>query len=598
MYSLFELKQALIYGSENNYVLFPEAREIKHKDQIDDIEAAAKMSLEVGSPVINFNMYKEFENTGNRLIFENAYFERRKQLFSLVLAYMLNGTQEYKAIIEEKLWEWCELYSWELPAHFKMTKESMDEGAEEPDKTVALFAAESAFFFSEILSLIGNELDGFLVFRLKKEIFRRVINPYKNSSYWWDTAEMNWSSVCAGSVGAAAIYLIEDIDELSLILQRVINSMETYLKSFDKDGITAEGLSYWSYGFSFYVFFAELLKERTCGRISLLKNQDKVKNIARIPQILQFPSGHFVNFSDSGRNKWQGECGLFAKLEKEFHIKGYNYENSINIYNDSTYRWAMMARKVFWYDNSSKSTNTLMLGSFYFRESQWLVDRSCRDGIFTAFAARGGNNDEPHNHNDLGHFLLHHNDENIFIDLGSPEYVKEYFLNETRYNFLTASSFGHSVPVINGNGQSFGKEHASKVVKYENANSTTIFTLNLAEAYDCKELIGFHREFVWNSDMLELTIRDSFKFNKAHNDIKESFITDYKPELINRGRVKIKAKNSIAELIYSEELECIIEECIYKEHTGNDRLIYRTSILGSADENVTYDFRVKLTKNM
>jgi len=605
MYSLYDIKQALLYGNENNYVLFPEAREkgaleaikknCKNKGQLQEIKENAITSLKETSPIINLRMFKEFENTGNRLIFENAYFKKRKQLFSIVLQYMLERNKEYISIIEEKLWEWCELYSWELPAHFKMSEKAIKDGAEEPDKTVALFAAESAFFFSEILTLIGDELDGFLVYRLKKEIFRRVINPYKNSIYWWDTAKMNWASVCAGSVGAAAIYLVKDIEELSLILQRVIKSLDCYLNSFDKDGVTAEGLNYWSYGFSFFVFFSELLKERTCGKISLLKNQEKIKNIAILPQIIQFPNRDFVNFSDSGSGKWQGDCGLFARLEKELNLNGYNYESSTDIYSDHTFRWASMVRKLFWYCDSCESSNNLLLGSYYFSQSQWLVERRSTGGVFSAFAAKGGNNNEPHNHNDLGHFLLHYNRENIFIDLGSPEYVKEYFIDETRYNFLTASSLGHSVPVINGNEQSFGKEHFTDLIKYESTKHDTLFKLNMKKAYGCQELVGFDREFIWKFNLHELTIKDHFKFNKDHNEIKEIFITDYKPKLIRRGKVKIKTKNSNAVLMYSKELECFIEECKYYEHSGKERLIYRTTILAEANYEADYIFIVKLT---
>lgn len=127
---------------------------------------------------INFRIFKEFENTGNRLVFENAYFKRRKQLFSLILAYMLDRNKEYKSIIEEKLWEWCDLYTWELPAHFKMTEKTINMEAEDPDKTVALFSAESAFSFAEILSLIGEDLDAFIVYR-QREMAGRLRCIYK-----------------------------------------------------------------------------------------------------------------------------------------------------------------------------------------------------------------------------------------------------------------------------------------------------------------------------------------------------------------------------------------------------------------------------------
>lgn len=605
MNSLFDIKQALQYGNDNKYVLFPEARDksilevIKENErqwtQLEDIKKNAALAAEEASPTINYKTFKEFENTGNRLVFEKAYFKRRKQLFSLVLAYMMERNEQHKDSIEEKLWEWCELYSWELPAHFSMKKRAKDNGFEEADKTVALFSAESAFFFAEILSLIGDSLDEFIVYRLKKEIFRRVIEPFKHSSYWWETGEMNWASVCAGSIGCAAMYVIEDLDELSLIVERVVKALECYLNSFGKDGVTAEGLSYWSYGFSFYVFFAELLKERTCGEINLLNTHEKIKNIARLPQILQFPSGDFVNFSDSGSGRWKGECGLFAMLGKELNITGYNYENSTDIYADHTFRWAVMARKLFWYYDKDEKTTDIIQGSFYFKESQWLVDRRYSEGVFSAFAAKGGHNDEPHNHNDLGHFLLHYKDENFFIDLGSPEYVKEYFNNDTRYNFLAAASLGHSVPVINGKEQSFGKAYCAEVVKYKSTEYNTLFELNLTKAYDCRPLINFKREFNWSFDLLELSIKDCFCFNKADNVIKEIFITDFRPEQMERGSVRINGKKAAAELFYPAEFECIIEECKYNDHSGKERVIYRTSITADVSDQAVCELRIKIT---
>lgn len=631
MINLREIKHALIYGNDNNYILFPEVREKsamdliknseKHKNQIEEIKVNANRSLKEPSPIINLKIFREFEDTGNRLHFENAYFKRRRQLFSLVLDYMVKKNQAYLGIIEEKLWEWCDIYSWELPAHFSMSKDRIDEEGQLPDTMVALFASENAFFFAEILSLIGEELDNFLVFRLKKEIFRRVIDPYKERRYWWETTEMNWSSVCAGSIGATAIYLIEDIDELSTIVERVIKSFDYYLNGFDQDGVTAEGLDYWSYGFSFYVFFAELLKDRTCGKIQLLKGNEKIKNIARLPQILQFPSRDFVNFSDSGSGKWQGDCGLFAKLEAELNIEGYNYENSTNIYSDNSFRWAQMVRKLFWYHgaqkgdsdngklekfqaseknendkvlNNPQNNSNFLSGSFYFEKSQWLVDKRNIKGDFVAFAAKGGNNDEPHNHNDLGHFILHYKNENIFIDLGSPEYLKEYFNDKTRYDFLTASSLGHSVPVIDGNEQKYGRLSFAKVIDYETTEAITTFKLDLTRAYKIKSLVKFEREFIWDYHMLELTIKDNFNFNKATNKVKEAFITKYKPELMEKGRIRIIAENSIAELIYHEDLECVIEQCKFNNHIGEETIVYRTSFLAEAKYIESYSFKIRL----
>lgn len=607
MFSKRDIKAALINGSNRGFKLFPEIHDnnnklkLKNSPQasaaIESVKTYVVDSFGVDSPQITFSMFKEFEKTGNRLIFENAYFERRKQLFSLILAYILEQDKKYIPQIEEKLWQWCDLYSWELPAHYSMTRSNIYEEKAEPDKTVALFSAESAFFFAEIVSIIGKDIDAFLVDRLRKEIFRRVINPYKNNHYSWENAKMNWSAVCAGSVGAAAIYLIEDIDELSSILERVLLSMDAFIEAFDKDGLITEGLAYWGYGFSFYVYFAQLLSERTAGEISLLHQSDKIKKIAQLPQVLQFPSGDFVNFSDSGSGKWWGDSGLFAKLQKTLDIEGYNYENGFNVYSDHTFRWAIMSRKLFWSGNVDRyDSNQPKTGCFYFSESQWLVDRRQNDGSFVTFAAKGGNNDEPHNHNDLGHFILHYSVEDIFVDIGSPEYLKEYFNDATRYDFLAASSNGHSVPIINNRTQSYGKEFCAKVLEYNEIGSQTLFTLNLKNAYSCKELTRYERAFVWDHERLQLEIKDRFEFDRDNNTIKEMFITKNKPELTEAGKLVIHMQHSTAEMIFEPKMECVVEEAYYNNHSGKRSLVYRTVFTQNVGRSQQYCFNIILDK--
>jgi hypothetical protein len=607
MFSKEDIKAALINGNKRGFKLFPEAHDKSIMDKLGNLPQAkvAIASIKAytnsifgqDSAKISFSMFKEFEKTGNRLIFENAYFERRKQLFSLVISYILEQDKKYIPAIEQKLWEWCDLYSWELPAHYTMTRSNIHEEKAEPDKTVALFSAETGFFFSEILSVIGGELDEFLVDRLKKEICRRVIEPYKGSCYWWETAKMNWSSVCAGSVGVAALYLIEDVEELSLILERVLKSMEAFIEAFDKDGLITEGLAYWSYGFSFYVYFAELLSERTAGEISLLHKSEKIKKIAQLPQILQFPSGDFVNFSDSGSGKWWGDSGLFSKLQKTLNVEGYNYTNGFDVYSDHTFRWAIMSRKLFWSGILEQSNNNqINTGSTYFSESQWLVDRREVNGNFVAFAAKGGNNDEPHNHNDLGHFILHYIGEDLFVDIGSPEYLKEYFRDETRYDFLAASSVGHSVPLINNCAQNYGKEHYAECVEYKELDARIHFVLDLKNAYSCVNLIQYKRKFIWDYKALELEINDVFEFDKAGNEIKEVFITKVKPECVEDGKLEIHMGYSTVEILFERGLECIIEECTYNNHSGLKSVIYRTMFVEKVNESKNCMFKIKLEK--
>ena len=89
-------------------------------------------------------------------------------------------------------------------------------------------------------------------------------------------------------------------------------------------------------------------------------------------------------------------------------------------------------------------------------------------------AAKGGNNGESHNHNDVGSFLYLAGDEMLLTDLGAGEYTRDYF-GEKRYDILCNHSFGHSVPVIDGKGRKERNMHA--VILKRTAAAEPVFPL-------------------------------------------------------------------------------------------------------------------------
>jgi hypothetical protein len=64
-------------------------------------------------------------------------------------------------------------------------------------------------------------------------------------------------------------------------------------------------------------------------------------------------------------------------------------------------------------------------------------------------SVKAGHNDEQHNHNDIGSFLLHAAGENVLTDPGRGLYSRDYF-RARHYENVFANSSGHSVPRIDG----------------------------------------------------------------------------------------------------------------------------------------------------
>ena len=75
-----------------------------------------------------------------------------------------------------------------------------------------------------------------------------------------------------------------------------------------------------------------------------------------------------------------------------------------------------------------------------------------KNGFFVA--TKGGYNNESHNHNDAGTFLLEYDD---FIDAGVGTYTRQTFSSE-RYSIWTMQSNYHNLPMVNGVPQQFGSE--------------------------------------------------------------------------------------------------------------------------------------------
>ncbi|GJM76376.1 hypothetical protein HMSSN036_85920 [Paenibacillus macerans] len=103
-------------------------------------------------------------------------------------------------------------------------------------------------------------------------------------------------------------------------------------------------------------------------------------------------------------------------------------------------------------------------GELFLPDAQWLVSRHRSAAGSFGFAAKGGHNGEPHNHNDLGHFILIAGRDTFAADLGSGEYTADYF-GAGRYRYDCNGSQGHSVPIINGRHQAEGERHAAVVLE-------------------------------------------------------------------------------------------------------------------------------------
>ncbi len=486
-------------------------------------------------PVLTEDLFSLYETCGNRKKYEDCYFLRRKYLSVFGILSLLYKKKEDIQKLEEIIESICKEECWALPAHV--------DRANNPDWriTVELFASETAQALAELVSLLKEELSFDLIDLAKSEVFRRVLNPYKNSKSpydWWENSDMNWCAVCNGAIGMAAIDLMNDQPkELNSLLDRVCRALPHYLDGFSEDGACMEGLSYFTYGMSFYVGFAESFYRYTNGKKDLM-DIEKVKRIAAFQQVCFFAGKRTLSFSD-GDSHDSFRVGLTSYLAMQYpNIQIPDFSMTAGLDSDPCYRYLVLSRDIYFTKNyieyldetegknkkiyPEKKENSYSIPRHtILPDAQWSI---CESENKCAMAAKGGNNEEPHNHNDIGSFFYLSNSEMFLVDLGAGEYTKEYF-HEGRYNILCNRSLGHNVPLIDGKEQCSGKEYRCTLFQADGNGMTQV---QMDQAYELEDEETMIRTLWFDLKSGKLTVEDEFQL-KEDRTITENLISLYKP---------------------------------------------------------------------
>ena len=137
--------------------------------------------------------------------------------------------------------------------------------------------------------------------------------------------------------------------------------------------------------------------------------------------------------------------------------------------------------------------------------------------------AKGGYNNESHNHNDVGSCVVYVRDIPVLVDAGVGTYTKQTF-NHDRYKIWSMQCDWHNLPMINGTAQPAGAQYRSK-----NAScnlSKGMFSLDLADAYPpesgCRKWVRTYR--LAPKGAPSVTITDSFALDaRTQPDVEHFF---------------------------------------------------------------------------
>lgn len=518
-------------------------------------------------PVLKFAPRMRFYTDGDRAEFEKDYFRRRRFLASAALLSLIYPEDEtYIKDVEEIIWAICEEYTWVLPAHCN--------GNNTDTTIIDLFNAETAFSLAEIHYFLKDRLNPLISLRVKNELQRRIVDNYDNNVYPWERIDNgNWAAVCAGNVGGVFMYSFpEKMEEHK---QRLVSTMKFFIKGFSTDGTCLEGPGYWHYGFGNFVWFADLLYQYTKGEIDLFEIEN-VKNIAGYMQRSFLKGKTIVSFSDSSPNT-KADNGLQTFLRKRFpdDVLVLNPENCM--YSLGNVMWRDIFRNIYYLEDI-KGFGKNTTEDYYLPDAgQAIINRNKY-----SLAAKAGHNAEPHNHNDIGSFILSTEKGQVLCDLGAGRYTRQYFKAETRYNYFCNSSAGHNLPIINENYQKEGKNYKGTL-----SCNDGFVEVDFKSAYDIIELKRMVRTFSCLENKVVMT--DSFDID--YETFTERFISYFKPEISDK-EVKI------ADIIIkydSKKCKAVINEACFEPHNARlpNKTVYCIDfILNKGLNDISFEFIV------
>ncbi len=482
----------------------------------------------------DYALFTRYWKDGNRAAYEANYYKKREYLNTYAtLSYLNPDCKEYLCRLENTIWLICNEFTWCLPPHLGGAEKSIEEYRSQID----LFAAETASALAEICCLLKEQLSKIICKRVHDEIGRRIKQPFSEQIYPWEKSLYNWNAVCSGCIGTALLY--EYPANFAHEKDRIVNNMKRFLSGYHDDGVCAESLGYWGYGFGYFVCFADLLREYTRGEVDLL-HEEKTHQIAMFQQRMYLNSGKRATFADTETSVTHYYVGLTHFLCHEYNDVRIPVGVGIPKYgsNDNCWHWMLHIRNFFWTDPLLAPYPTEEEN--YFSHSGFYSCIHDTDGY--GFFTKAGENAHPHAHCDIGEFIFVRNGDVIIDDPGSGEYSAKTFGPE-RNSMITHSSAGHSVPLINGYVQWCEEPAKGKILSADHA-----VTMEIASAYPPEAcLSSLVREFHISKN---LYLVDHFLFTTHIREVRERFPSRLMIWIDHDKRVFLNGKAGKYEIMY------------------------------------------------
>ena len=478
---------------------------------------------------------------------------RRDFLWDAVLAECFEGKGEYIDKIIDILWAICEETTWVPPAHINHMHNHMYTGIMKnalPDVTehnfIDIYSAICGGVLGWTYYFLKDRLDEespLLAKRIEVELYKKIIIPFMTHDdlTWfgfYGHKINNWNTWILSSIIPACLTVIKDEEYRIEFMARALEKFDIYVNNCAPDGASDEGPGYWTVGGAECLDLFEIIEDATDGKIQLLSTPF-ARNLGEYIAHANMTGDLYANFADSEMKQSPGYFTYYyagktgSEYLKEFALSRSNVSNRPTINIVSMYR---SLKLLFEYDDiHQEKPTTFVHKDVWLPDSQHLYVRSNDERV--SLAAKGGYNNESHNHNDLGSFIYCLDGAPAIYDLGGLEYTAKAF-SPFRYDFWIVQSTAHNCARIGKFQEHNGDMYKALEVEHKLDDKRVLLKLELKKAYEEEAGIrSYVRTFDFDKETGKLVITDDISLENAA-DADVHFLTRNDVE-VHEGSVDI-----------------------------------------------------------
>ena len=506
--------------------------------------------------------FLEYARIGNRSEYERENFGRRNQLMALAFAECAEGQGRFVDEIVNGVWLICEETYWGLPAHLHL--QHAGPGLPDPaEPTVDLFAAETAASLAYLDYLLGDALDSVSPLirpRIAAEIDRRILTPNLEREDWgWmgfgfthEHRPNNWNPWINSNWLACLLFVERDPARRVASVAKIMRSLDRFIDPYPADGGCDEGPGYWMRAGGSLYECLELLDQATNGQVNVF-DEPLIQAMGRFLHRVHIDGEYFINFADASGTVLPESTLVYryGQAIGDRDMAAFGAWAAQVLSSSGAGGWGRPIESPMRWLRMIFSAAEIAQAPAYAPQPRdtWLPVievMAARDQAGSAdgwyVAAKGGHNNESHNHNDIGEFIVYRDGKPLLLDAGVETYSRKTF-SPQRYEIWTMQSAYHNLPTIDSIQQAPGEQFTARDVHYRASDASAEFTLDIAGAYPPEAGLTRWQRTVRLNRGQGVTVEDSYQLNHAPRSLTLSLLTGSQVDLSAAGEICLSASD-------------------------------------------------------